>query len=209
MTIPYGERSEISKNDVLLIIKEAENHGIKLTSEISKIRSWRDGKFDDKRHNKYISIEFEPHIISEFYNVSFILDCDTRTKNRWNCDKRESIYIRFDLDKGKDILAFRNSNPDINILVEVARAANNLRPMSWYRPISSVHTINAENYRVTFGTNGDCTKHILIRREYGENDSLYAVNWDKTDISSCSQIAGYFDTSKLYMIYENGNWVTD
>ncbi len=35
MIIPHGVRNEISKSDVLLIIKEAENQGIKLTSEIS------------------------------------------------------------------------------------------------------------------------------------------------------------------------------
>lgn len=66
MMIAYGEINELTKSDVLLIIKEAEKEGIKLTSEINKIRSWRSGHSYDKRNYEYVSIEFKPHIQDEY-----------------------------------------------------------------------------------------------------------------------------------------------
>ncbi len=140
----------------------------------------------------------------------FILDCNTRTNSRWNCNKREIIYIRFDLNKEKDILAFRNPDTDINIFVEVARAANNLRPMSWDKPISRVYAKAGGDYRVTFGKNRDCTRNIVIRRDFDEGGNSYKVVWGRiNNVFSCATIGGYIDTSKLYVIYENNEWITE
>lgn len=209
MTIAYGEINEISKNDVLLIVTEAENLGIPKSLEINKIKSWRDGKLDAKRYFEYVSIDFEPHKEDGFYKIFYTLHCNNRNNHKWTCQKDDNIRIRFDLKQDKNIIVYNQSNVELGVLVEVARAANNLRPMSWDRPISKVFAQKQRNYIVTFGTEASCARSLVIKRDFDDNGDLYKVVWDKFSLYGCRSIAGYIDTSKRYVVYENGKWISE
>lgn len=211
MIIPYGEINEISKSDVLEIIKLAEKNGIKQSAEINKIRSWRDRHSYDQNYSEYLDIDFKPHKQDDYSKSIYTLYCNNASEKKWICEKKEKVFIRFDLGQEKNILVYGNKNLPNERLVEVARAANNLRPKSWEQSISTISAKPQGDYRVRFGNYASyCVRSLTIRREFDGNDNLYSVIWGNMKyINSCSSIGGYIDTTKLYVIYENDEWISD
>jgi hypothetical protein len=208
MTIPYGEVYVPSKAEIKQIILKATEIGIKETSEINIIRSWRNGHSTDKNVDKFININFKPHVVEQYYEINYSLFCNAEVNDNWSCSKKENIYIAFEANKEKHIITYNKAGGNINILVEVARAANNLRPMSWNEPISKVYAKPGGDFIVTFGSYASCARHLIIRREYSKKDNMYKVLWNKFQ-GSCTSIGGYIDTNKLYTIYENEKWLIE
>ena len=200
----------MTKNTIYTIIEKAESLGIKDTSQIKSTRSWWNGSSYEKRYRESIVIVFKSHIEAEFHDINYSLTCEKEIGKNWSCHKKEHLYIRFDINKEKNIVSYKLANTEIDVLVEVARAANNLRPMSWEQPISVVLAKTHGDYRVTFGTYASCAQSLTIRRDFDGDANQYSVIYGNSKyFGGCASIGGYTDTDKLYVVYEKDKWVSN
>ncbi|MFK8012313.1 MAG: hypothetical protein AB8B80_09750 [Marinicellaceae bacterium] len=209
MTIVPGSINEISKENIKIIIEEAKKLGIKETTEIKTIRSWLNRNHKEEKYKESIAIVFKPHIEAKFHAINHQLSCEKLLTESWKCENKEQLYLRFDENQEYTIFSENKESTQIETLVEVARAANNLRPMSWRQTISGVYQKHQSLFRVTFGSYASCFYAINIIREYNGKSNLYSVDWEKVENSGCAQIAGFIDTNKRYVVYENEKWISE
>ncbi len=208
MLIAHGGVNEISKSNITEIIKIAEKLEINDTFQIKTIRSWWNGRSYDKRYEESVDIIFKPHIVGEYHTINYSLICRKKIDENWDCQKKEHLYIRFDTNQEINILAHKQTQTDIGVLVEVARAANNQRPMTWRRSISEILPKSNGDFIVTFGSYATCARKLTLRRYYKGETNLYSVVWENLrNIDGCASIAGYIDINSLYVVYENDKWI--
>jgi hypothetical protein len=89
----------------------------------------------------------------------------------------------------------------------VAEFVNKQKPLSWTQEMSSIYVPRNGKYIVRFGTEADCQRSLSIKTFYEHHEIKYLIDWENKYLNYCSSIAGYIDTSKMYVIYQGGEWI--